>query len=196
MHVYHYSPAEPGAIARLMAMHATREVEVDDLLRRASSSTCYGRPAGAARRRRVVLAEADRAARRVRARRPTMGSGADAVLGYERWRDERAIRPSSTRSPPTTRRTAGRRSRCATGCSPCGRPDAGLARAGRPSRRRGGELEAGERARAAARARWSTGEEPGSRRAGSRASCSSTTAARRGRAGGGGSSCRRWTRTS
>ena len=34
MHVYHYSPAEPGALQRLMAEHATRELEVDDLLRR------------------------------------------------------------------------------------------------------------------------------------------------------------------
>ena len=34
MHVYHYSPAEPGALQRLMADHATRELEVDDLLRR------------------------------------------------------------------------------------------------------------------------------------------------------------------
>ena len=35
MHVYHYGSAEPTVIKRLMAAHATREAEVDDLLRRA-----------------------------------------------------------------------------------------------------------------------------------------------------------------
>ena len=34
MHVYHYSAAEPSEVKRLMAEHATREAEVDDLLRR------------------------------------------------------------------------------------------------------------------------------------------------------------------
>ena len=34
MHVYHYSAAEPSVVKQLMAQHATREVEVDDLLRR------------------------------------------------------------------------------------------------------------------------------------------------------------------
>ena len=33
MYVYHFSPYEPGAIKRLMGRHATREVEVDQLLR-------------------------------------------------------------------------------------------------------------------------------------------------------------------
>ncbi|ODS53139.1 MAG: hypothetical protein ABS36_14465 [Acidobacteria bacterium SCN 69-37] len=32
-HVYHFAPYEPAAIKRLMTRHATREVEVDDLLR-------------------------------------------------------------------------------------------------------------------------------------------------------------------
>ena len=33
MHVYHYAPYEPAALKRLMGRYATREVEVDDLLR-------------------------------------------------------------------------------------------------------------------------------------------------------------------
>jgi len=33
LHVYHYSPYEPGALKRLMSRHATREAEVDRLLR-------------------------------------------------------------------------------------------------------------------------------------------------------------------
>src|ERR687896_855773 len=33
MHVYHYAPYEPTALKRLMGRHATREAEVDELLR-------------------------------------------------------------------------------------------------------------------------------------------------------------------
>ena len=33
MHVYHYAPYEPGAFKRLMGRHATREAEVDRMLR-------------------------------------------------------------------------------------------------------------------------------------------------------------------
>jgi uncharacterized protein len=33
MHVYHYAPYEPNALKRLMSLHGTREVEVDNLLR-------------------------------------------------------------------------------------------------------------------------------------------------------------------
>jgi len=33
MHVYHYSPYEPGALKRLMGRHATREADIDRLLR-------------------------------------------------------------------------------------------------------------------------------------------------------------------
>jgi uncharacterized protein len=33
LHVYHYAPYEPGAMKRLMGFHATREAEVDHLLR-------------------------------------------------------------------------------------------------------------------------------------------------------------------
>ena len=34
MHVYHYAAYEPSTLTRLMGAHATREDEVDDLLRR------------------------------------------------------------------------------------------------------------------------------------------------------------------
>src|SRR5205814_8828967 len=33
MHVYHYAAYEPSTLARLMGMHATREEEIDELLR-------------------------------------------------------------------------------------------------------------------------------------------------------------------
>src|SRR5262249_46794592 len=33
MHIYHYAPYEPGALKRLMGRYATRQTEVDNLLR-------------------------------------------------------------------------------------------------------------------------------------------------------------------
>ena len=33
MHVYHYAPYEPGALKRLMGRYATRQTELDNLLR-------------------------------------------------------------------------------------------------------------------------------------------------------------------
>jgi uncharacterized protein len=33
LHVYHYAPYEPTALKRLMGLHATREDEIDHLLR-------------------------------------------------------------------------------------------------------------------------------------------------------------------
>ena len=55
MHVYHYSPAEPGVLQRLMARHATREAEVDVLLRQGVLVDLYCvLRQGDARRRRVV----------------------------------------------------------------------------------------------------------------------------------------------
>ncbi len=89
LHVFHYSPAEPGALARLMATHATRELEVDDLLRRGvlvdlltvvRQSMRVG-VASYSLKQIEKLAGFERAAE--------MGSGADAVLGYERWRASR-----------------------------------------------------------------------------------------------------------
>ncbi len=85
MHVYHYSPAEPGALTRLMAAHATRELEIDELLRRrvmvdlltvVRQSMRVGVESYSLKQIEV-LAGFRRSAE--------MGSGADAVLGYERY---------------------------------------------------------------------------------------------------------------
>ena len=86
MHVFHYSPAEPAAIARLMATHATRELAVDDLLRRGILVDLLSVVKQAMRvgvesyslKLIEKLAGFERSAE--------MGSGSDAVLGYERWR--------------------------------------------------------------------------------------------------------------
>lgn len=42
MHIYHYAPYEPGALKRLMGRYATREQEVDDLLRHGVFVDLYG----------------------------------------------------------------------------------------------------------------------------------------------------------
>ena len=86
MHVYHYSAAETSEIKRLMAEHATREAEVDNLLRRRAfvdllTVTRQSLRAGVRSytlKQTELLAGFERSA--------AMGSGADAVLGYERWR--------------------------------------------------------------------------------------------------------------
>ena len=132
-----------------------------------------------------------------RARR-TMGSGADAVLGYERWLDERATRPSSRRSraynEEDCRATLALR-------------DWLLERSARPASRgagsrrpraddRGRDVEAASARERAARRRWPTGAASRDRRAGWPASCSSTTA-REARPGWWRSSTlQAWTRTS
>jgi uncharacterized protein len=86
MHVYHYSAAETSGIKRLMAQHATREAEVDALLRRQVfvdllTVTKQALRAGV---RSYSLKQTELLAGF--ARRADMGSGSDAVLGYEDWR--------------------------------------------------------------------------------------------------------------
>jgi predicted RecB family nuclease len=87
MHVYHYSPAEPGALQRLMAEHATRELQVDDLLRRKVMVDLLTvvRQAMRVGVESYSLKQIEHLAGFTRA--ADMGSGADAVLGYERWID-------------------------------------------------------------------------------------------------------------
>ena len=89
MHVYHYSAAETSEVKRLMAEHATREREMDALLRRRVfvdllTVTRQALRAGVrsySLKQTELLAGFERSA--------AMGSGSDAVLGYERWRTSR-----------------------------------------------------------------------------------------------------------
>ena len=87
MHVYHYSAAEPSIVKQLMAQHATREAEVDDLLRRGVfvDLLTVTRQALRAGVRRYTLKQTERLAGFVRA--ADMAAGSDAVLAYERWRE-------------------------------------------------------------------------------------------------------------
>ena len=109
MHVYHYGGYESGALKRLMQRHATREDEVDRLLRgqRPRRPLRPRRPPGHPGDRRVVLDQEDREVLHARARgrdhrRPASASSSTSAG----WRP--ATRRSSTRSPPTTATTASR----------------------------------------------------------------------------------------
>ncbi len=91
MHVYHYSPADPTDLKRLMGRYATREDAIDELLRR----QVFVDLLAVVRQGAIVGAESyglktvetlsgfRRAAQDV-------GSGADAVVEYERWRGDGA----------------------------------------------------------------------------------------------------------
>jgi uncharacterized protein len=85
MHVYHYSPAEPSALTRLMAEHATRELEMDELLRRQVFVDLL-----TVVRQSMRVGVESYSLKQIEAlagfkRAADMGSGADAVLGYERF---------------------------------------------------------------------------------------------------------------
>ena len=62
MHVYHFGHYEPSALKRLMGRYATREEEIDELLRAGRFVDLYhGRPAGHPRRSRELLDQEARA---------------------------------------------------------------------------------------------------------------------------------------
>ncbi len=86
MHVYHYSPAETSVVKRLMMRHATREAAVDHLLRNEVFVDLFGivRQGLRAGVESYGLKQIERLAGFVRS--PGVSGGADAVLGYERWR--------------------------------------------------------------------------------------------------------------
>ena len=85
IHVYHYSPAEPSALTRMMAEHATRELEIDELLRRRVMVDLL-----TVVRQSMRVGVESYSLKQIEAlagfqRSADMGSGADAVLGYERY---------------------------------------------------------------------------------------------------------------
>ena len=115
MHVFHYGGYESGALKRLMQRHATREDEVDGLLRgrdlvnlsTTSSGVRSGRRSSRTRSRRSRSSTCPSA----RAASPTPVSRWSSTSAG--WR--RRTRRSSTRSPPTTATTASRQPDSATG---------------------------------------------------------------------------------
>ncbi len=84
MHVYHYAAYEPSTLSRLMGAHATREAEVDDLLRREILVDLFrvvrqGLRAGV---RSYSLKEIEQF---FFTRTADVKSGNDAVLSFERY---------------------------------------------------------------------------------------------------------------
>ncbi|MEJ7786867.1 MAG: TM0106 family RecB-like putative nuclease [Solirubrobacterales bacterium] len=87
LHVYHYAPYEPTAMKRMMGLHATREDEVDDLLREHVLVDLY----------RVVeqslrISQPSYSIKKVEAfymepREESVTDGEDSILMFEQWLD-------------------------------------------------------------------------------------------------------------
>jgi predicted RecB family nuclease len=87
LHVYHYAAYEPSALKRLMAEHATREDELDDLLRREVFVDLYqvvrqsmriSHPSYSIKKVRTFFMEG--------AGQGAVAEGGDSILEFERWR--------------------------------------------------------------------------------------------------------------
>ena len=182
------------SVKQLMAQHATREAEVDDLLRRGVfvDLLTVTRQALRAGVRSYSLKQTERLAGFARV--AGMGAGSEAVLGYERWcdsRDQTELDAIAAYNEEDCLATAALRNWLLavrppgiTGPAPDRVPGAG----------RGGR-RGGDGTRAAPAATHRTASRRG-RRAGWPANCSSTTAARIDPCGGGTSPVARWTRAS
>ena len=88
LHVYHYAPYEPTALKRLMGMHATREDELDDLLRNEVLVDLF-----AVVRQGMRISQPSYSIKKVEAfympeREATVTDGADSIIEFERWLDE------------------------------------------------------------------------------------------------------------
>jgi predicted RecB family nuclease len=68
LHIYHYAPYEPAALKRLMGRYATREEEIDRMLRARLFRSLSDRAAWSARQRRELLDQTARAVLRLHAR--------------------------------------------------------------------------------------------------------------------------------
>lgn len=89
LHVYHFGAYEPSAIKRLMSEYGTREAEVDDLLRRQVFVDLFTifRRAIRAGVESYSLKELEALVGFVRT--AAVRTGEQAVVDYERWREER-----------------------------------------------------------------------------------------------------------
>jgi predicted RecB family nuclease len=88
LHVYHYAPYEPTALKRLMGMHATREDDLDDLLRNDVLVDLF-----AVVRQSMRISQPSYSIKKVEAfympeREATVTDGADSIIEFERWLDE------------------------------------------------------------------------------------------------------------
>ena len=88
MHVYHYAPYEPTALKRLVTKYATRELELDELLRAETFVDLYA----TVRQGLVVPAYSIKDLEAIywgRGRTGEVTTAMDSVLAYERWRRDR-----------------------------------------------------------------------------------------------------------
>ena len=88
-HVYHYAPYEPTALKRLMGLHATREDEVDHLLRSQKLVDLY-----AVVRQGLRISQPSYSIKKVEAfymppRETDVTDGGDSIIEFERYLDER-----------------------------------------------------------------------------------------------------------
>jgi uncharacterized protein len=88
LHVYHYSHYEPTALKRLTALHATREEEVDELLRREAFVDLFQ-----VVRRSIRVSHDSYSIKAVRqffmpdAGKGEVAGGADSMIEFQRWLD-------------------------------------------------------------------------------------------------------------
>jgi uncharacterized protein len=88
LHVYHYSHYEPSALKRLAACHATREAELDELLRREAFVDLYQ-----VVRRSIRISHDNYSIKSVRqffmpdAGRGAVTGGAESIVEFQRWLD-------------------------------------------------------------------------------------------------------------
>src|SRR5439155_16469595 len=87
MHVYHYAAYEPSTLARLMGAHATREDEIDELLRGEVLVDLLQvvRQAVRAGVESYSLKEVEKL---FFTRHAEVSSGNEAMLEFERWLDD------------------------------------------------------------------------------------------------------------
>src|SRR5229473_486175 len=90
LHVYHFSGSEPSTLKRLMAEYATREAQVDDLLRRQVFVDLHTIVRRALRAGVPSYSLKDVEALFGFGRGGAVQSGTQAILHYERWLDRRA----------------------------------------------------------------------------------------------------------
>jgi predicted RecB family nuclease len=89
LHVYHYAPYEPTALKRLMGLHATREDELDDLLRNHVLVDLY-----AVVRQGLRISQPSYSIKKVEAfymggRETEVGDGGDSIVAFEEYLDTR-----------------------------------------------------------------------------------------------------------
>ena len=93
-HIYHFAPYEPAALKRLMGRYATREDELDRLLRAGRFVDLHRRrPAGAARQRRALLAQGARGLLRLRPRASSCATASLHLRAFERALELGEARP-------------------------------------------------------------------------------------------------------